>query len=268
MGMSEKVSIIISTYSMERKDYVLDCINSIKNQTLLPDEILLILDPLDDLISFYQKIIPDDVKIVKSNDFGLSKARNTGITIAEGEILVFIDDDAVAEKSWLNNLISNFSSKKIFAVGGLIRPLWEKNKPYWFPEELLWTIGCCYKGLPTKKSKIRNPIGCNMAFRKIVFDKVGFFKEKIGRLGKVLLAGEEAEFSLRIIEKLSEDAIIYDPSAIVYHNVPRSRAKLRYVLRRSFYEGVSKAIITKMESNTKLSTESSYIKYFLTKSIP
>lgn len=268
MLLPQKISVIISTYTLERGEDVLACIRSIKNQTLLPDEIILVLDPKEELITFFKEIIPKDVKLVISHGFGLSQARNSGVRAAMGDIIVFIDDDAVAEKKWLENLVKNYDSSCIVSVGGLIKPLWSKKKPIWFPDELLWTIGCCYKGLPKEKSHVRNAIGCNMSFRKIVFNNVGFFKENVGRFGTTLLAGEEAEFSMRIIEKTSVDSIIYDPSCLVYHRVPESRTKLGYVLRRSFYEGLSKAIIAKINKNKNLSTENDYLKYLLTKAIP
>ena len=266
--MSEKISVIVSTYTQERSDDVLKCISSLKVQTILPDEIILVLDPKNDLINFYKKIVPEDVKIVISDGFGLSEARNAGIKNSTGDLIFFIDDDAFAEKDWLENMVTVFRNPDVKSVGGLIRPVWNLGKPFWFPDELLWTIGCCYKGLPEEKSKIRNAIGCNMGFRSDVFNRIGFFKENIGRFGKTLLAGEEAEISMRIIKQYTEDSIIYDPLSIVYHRVPESRTKLSYVLRRSFYEGVSKSIISKTCGNTGLSTENSYLKYLLTKAIP
>ncbi|MEM3105196.1 MAG: hypothetical protein QXD69_06820, partial [Candidatus Bathyarchaeia archaeon] len=64
--------------------------------------------------------------------------------------------------------------------------------------------------------------------------------------------------------------IIYDPSAIVYHRIPESRAKIKYFLKRSFYEGVSKALIVKSKRKSKdtLSSEQYYIKYLLNMAIP
>lgn len=265
-----EVSVIISTYSIDRTNYIMSCIESLKRQTLLPKEIILVLDPNEILIDFYKSRVPNDVKIVISEEYGLSKARNAGVRNAEGEVVAFIDDDAVAGKDWLENMVKNYDDPRVVGVGGLIKPMWGSGRPKWFPEELDWVVGCSYKGLPECKTDVRNPIGCNMSFRKSVFEKVGYFKANIGRFGKKLLAGEEAELSIRIREKIPKSKIVYDPSVVVYHMVHNSRTNLRYLLRRSFYEGVSKAFVTSSKSNPleALSTEDRYLRYLLKVAIP
>ena len=268
-GLKE-VSVVLSTYSRDRLEQALDCIKSLKAQSLLPKEIILVLDPDQGLVDFYKSRLPDYVKVVVSEGFGLSKARNAGVKKAEGELVAFIDDDAVAEKDWLENLVKNYDDPCVVGVGGFVEPKWEGNHPVWLPEELNWIVGCSYKGLPERKATVRNPIGCNMSFRKSVFEKVGYFRSDIGRFGKKLLAGEEAELSTRILEKIPNSKIVYDPSAVVHHRVDESRVTLRYVWKRSFYEGLSKALITrpKWNSSTSLSTEDRYLKGLIKGAIP
>jgi len=264
------VSVIISTFSIDRANHVASCIRSLRKQTSLPMEIILVLDPDEALLEFYKSCMPSDVKIVVSEGYGLSYARNAGVKNAKGEIIAFIDDDAVADERWLENLVKSYDDPCVVGVGGLIKPIWESSRPIWFPEELDWIVGCSYKGLPERKTYVRNPIGCNMSFRKDVFEKVGYFKTGVGRLGKKPVAGEEAELSIRILEEIPGSKIVYDPQAIVYHRVPKSRANLRYLLRRSFYEGLSKALISNSKSNPlkALSTEDRYLRYLLKVVIP
>jgi glycosyltransferase involved in cell wall biosynthesis len=267
--MSKKVSIIISTYTKKRLAHVIDCVESIKKQSFSDKEIILVLDPDEDLIEAYKTHVSSEVKIVVSSGYGLSNARNAGIENGEGEIMVFIDDDALATRKWLENLVKNYEDADVAGVGGFIKPIWEKHRPKWFPEELYWLIGCSYEGLPKHKSVIRNPIGCNMSFRKGVFKKVGGFDSSIGRFGKKLLSGEEPELSLRIREKMPSSKIIYDPSAVVYHLIDDSRNSFKYLLKRSFYEGVSKALISSKQGTSKaLSTEDSYLTYLFRVAIP
>jgi len=262
------VSIVISTYSKDRLEYLLDCIDSLKKQTLKPAEIILVLDPNSELIEFYRMRLPD-IKIAVSQEQGLSNARNVGVKNAKEEIIAFIDDDAVADKDWLKNLTKNYEDPKTMGVGGQIRPLWNKS-PKWFPSELNWVLGCTYKGLPENRASIRNPIGCNMSFRKKAFERAGYFRCDIGRFGKKLLSGEEMEFSVRVLEKIPDSKIIYEPSAIVYHKVDAKKANLKYLCKRSFYEGISKALIADARKNgsTILSTENQYIKHLLKTAIP
>jgi len=255
-----KVSIIVSTYTKDRCKDVLRCIDSLLNQTVKPGEILLVLDPVEDLIQFYKKVIPNEVKIVISSGFGLSNARNTGIMSASGDIIAFIDDDAWADGKWLERMIENYLDEDVYCVGGRIIPVFENGRPKWLPEELDWIVGCTYKGLPEVKSKIRNPIGANMSFRREAFEIAGLFKEEVGRYGKKLLSGEEAEFAMRLKKLKPDSKIIYDPSAVVYHRVPKSRTKIRYALKRAFYEGYSKALLSK-EHNLEM--ESKYFIYLM-----
>jgi len=265
-----EVSVIVSTYTAERYDYVLQCLRSLKKQTLQPKEVILVLDPDQKLIEFYKQRMPNDVKFAISEGFGLSNARNAGVKKAEGEIIAFIDDDAIADEDWLRSLVKSYDDEQVLGVGGLIEPLWETLRPSWFPEELYWIVGCSYMGLPKKKAYVRNPIGCNMSFRKQAFEKIGYFKTDIGRLGKKLTACEEAEFSMRILKRCPNARIVYDSSAVVWHRVSGKRVSLRYMLRRSFYEGFSKALISHAMSNpySSLSVESRYLKHLLKIAIP
>ena len=263
------VSVVLSTYSKDNFNQVLDCIESLGHQTFPPEEIILVLDSDPDLITYYKSIFNGRVKIVDSGGFGLSRARNAGIQAAKSEIVAFIDDDAIADPSWLHNLLKDYDSASVVSVGGLIKPLWEQQRPKWFPAELDWVVGCSYKGLPEIRAYVRNAIGCNMSFRKKIFDDVGYFRTDLGRFGKHLLGSEEPELSTRILTNNPNSKIIYDPEAIVFHKVPLGRRKFSYLFRRSFYEGLSKAFFSlKLNSNRKLSTEKNYLRYLLTKSFP
>jgi len=266
----KQVTVVVSAYSKSQLDHVLKCVDSLRKQVLMPKEILLVLDNDQGLVDFYSARVPSNVKIIVSRGHGLSEARNAGARNAHSPIIAFIDDDAIAEKDWLENLMENYNDPSVVGVGGLVKPLWENKRPAWFPEELDWIIGCSYKGLPRHKVRIRNPIGCNMSFRKTVFETVGYFRSDIGRFGKRLLSGEEAEISIRILEKSPYSKIMYDPSAVVYHRVQKNRMSIKYLLERSFNEGVSKALITSRQPKSlrMLSTEDQYLGSLLRISIP
>jgi len=75
--------VVISTYSKDRLRYLLDCIASLKKQSLKPDEIILVLDPYPDLVEFYESRLLEDVRVVTSQKRGLSNARNAGVRSAK-----------------------------------------------------------------------------------------------------------------------------------------------------------------------------------------
>jgi glycosyltransferase involved in cell wall biosynthesis len=264
------ISVVISTYSKGLKDQVLDCIESLQKQSYPPNEILLVLDKDPTLISFFRSVMPKYVKVIASNGFGLSVARNAGVKNSKSEVVMFIDDDAIADRDLLKNIYKNFSDPSVVGVGGLIKPLWIIKKSEWFPEELNWIIGCSYKGLSDRREPIRNPIGCNMSFRRSVFSSVGYFRSDVGRLGKVLLDGEEPEFSMRVFKKIPDAIIMNEPSAVVHHKISPKRMRFGYLWRRSFYQGLSKGMISaaaKGDASSGLSLEQNYLNYLLTVSV-
>jgi len=269
LNVTNTVSVVISTYAIERHDLVSKCIASLRAQTLPAHEIILVLEPDKKLLLHYQGEDTKDVKIVISGERGLSSARNAGVATSHGAIIAFIDDDAIAEEEWLENLMRDFDDPTVIGVGGAIIPMWEETRPKWFPEELDWTVGCTYKGLPLVKAVVKNPLGCNMAFRRSAFERAGQFDTRVGRLGQVLLASEEAEFARRLLSLTPKSRILHDPSLVVHHRVPKSRTTLSHVLLRSFYEGVSKSILQRNSSfKTPLSVERNYLRDLLVISIP
>jgi glycosyltransferase involved in cell wall biosynthesis len=263
------VSVIVSTYTKERSRLLFRCLKSLNDQEERPNEIILVLDPDEELISYYKSRISSDIKIAISTKTGLSNARNAGLKIANGEIVAFIDDDTIAEKDWLIRLLSDYNDPRVQSVGGSSIPLWEEQKPSWFPEELEWVVGCSYKGRPESKSYVRNLIGCNMSFRKSIFQKIGYFEDTLGRVGNKLAASEETEFCLRILSEIPDSKIVYDPMAKIYHVVPENRAKVTYVIKRSYNEGIAIAVLSRKMGRVRAqSDERTYIRQLVRFAIP
>jgi len=270
-----KVSVIICAYTMERLNDIHEAVNSVLIQTLKPHEVILAVDHNQELHQELKDHFPPEIKIVESNGApGLSETRNAGIRAAKGEIIAFIDDDAVAEKDWLEKLTDPFQSPNVVAVGGRAIPIWHnRTRPSWFPEEMDWIVGCTYKGLPLKGNEIRNVPGCNMAFTRNIFDRVGFFRTDLGGIRDTPRGGEEAELCLRIKHQIPDALILYEPNATIYHKAPLYRSRLRYLIRRSYNEGFYKSSVEKLTSTSvlqtqSLSTENAYLRYLLWASIP
>lgn len=190
---------------------------------------------------------------------GLSGARNTGVEAAIGDILVFIDDDAVAEPGWLEALLARYGDPRVISVGGAVLPRWDSRRPPGFPEEFNWVVGCSFRGMPVAAGTIRNPIGANMSFRREVFDAVGGFAEGIGRVGGRPVGCEETELCIRAAAAFGDVLILYEPSARVHHRVPSARTSWRYFAARCFSEGISKALVTQRTGVSRgLSAERAY----------
>jgi glucosyl-dolichyl phosphate glucuronosyltransferase len=234
-------------------------VDSLEKQTLLPEEIILVIDHNPAL---YELARQEFVGVsVVENQFtrGLSGARNTGILLAHGAILAFIDEDAIAEPTWLERLLRVYNDPNVMGAGGAILPYWTELQPAWFPEEFNWVIGCTYKGMPETVAPVRNLIGCNMSFRREVFDVAGGFRTGMGRIGILPLGCEETELCIRAGRFYPKKELLYLPGAMVRHRVPPSRARLGYFLDRCYSEGLSKAQVARfVGANRGLATERAY----------
>lgn len=254
---SPKVSVIVCTYNPKMKGHLLECIDSLKKQTY-PVEIICIVDGNKD----YWMELREELNITKlynnPQNMGLSYSRNTGVRQAEGDVVAFIDDDAVAEVDWIEKIIEPYENGAV-ASGGILAPLWSDKKPKWFPEEFYWMVGATHKGFPEEKTEVRNTFGSNLSFKKDVFDSVSGFREDYGMKGKGQLQGGETELCDRVRKKYGK-GVIYNPDAVVYHKVFKHRTKLSFLIKRALWQGYSKAI---MEKESEIGEERSFLKYLL-----
>jgi GT2 family glycosyltransferase len=254
-----RASVIVCAYSNERLAQLKETIASLQTQTYPPSEIVLIVDHNPELQKEFEKLADDSLRIApNSGERGLANARNTGIALAEGEIVAFIDDDAAAESRWLEELVACYRDPDVIGAGGRIEPVWEGGrKPAWMPDEFLWVIGCSYRGMA--EGSIRNMIGCNMSFRSSVFEEVGPFNPSIGRLGNQPLGCEETEICIRALEHWPGKKILYAPKALVRHHASLSRQTVRYFARRCYFEGVSKVVVRRLWKGAGTSAEVGYL---------
>jgi len=254
------VSVVVCAYTSERLAQLRQTIASLLNQTYVRREIVLIVDHNPDLQTELADLAGKDVRVASNQGKrGLADARNTGIALAKGEIVAFIDDDADADSNWLERLVECYRDPAVIGNGGRIVPVWEQGPPpAWLAEEFLWVIGCTYRGM-AERGRVRNVIGCNMSFRSSVFEEVGSFNTEIGRLRNQPLSCEETEMCIRALKRWPDKKIVYAVDAIVHHHVSPSRRTLRYFARRCYFEGVSKVIVRRLCGADGTSSELKYL---------
>jgi GT2 family glycosyltransferase len=259
------VSVIVCAYTLDRWDDTLRAVRSLETQTRAPAEIILVVDHNEELLDRANATLTGIRVIRNDHQRGLSGARNTGIRAARGEIVAFLDDDAAAGHQWLADLVRHYDDPSVLGVGGSATAEWAGGgRPPWMPGEFDWVVGCSYVGQPTQTAEVRNLVGCNMSFRRQVFDLVGGFGDGIGRVGKNVLGCEETELCIRISQDIPGGRLIYDPRVNVRHRVSADRRRFRYFLRRCYGEGLSKAQVTGLVgADAALATERSYVRKVL-----
>jgi GT2 family glycosyltransferase len=258
------ISVVICAYSNDRRSELLASIASVQEQKYKPLEIIVVVDHNPSLEAFVRDST-DNVKLLpNSKKKGLSGARNTGIEMARGNIIAFLDDDAVATETWLFEMAKTFRDASVIGMGGKVIPVWPRCAPKWLPEEFLWVVGCSFRGQPLGVVEIRNPIGCNMAFRSEAFSLAGTFETGRGRLGDDAAGDEETEFSVRLKRTAPRSIILQNPLALVYHHIAGSRLSWSYFRSRCVAEGRSKALLVAVTGpHDGLSSERTYITHTL-----
>ena len=254
------LTVVICAYTLERWDDIRAAVASLRTQTRPADQVVLVADHNDELLARAREAFPDVLCLANEETRGLSGARNTGVRAATGDVVAFLDDDAAAEPDWVARMLEAYADPHVAGVGGHVVPAWQAPRPAWFPDEFLWVVGCSYRGLPTERAEIRNPIGANMSFRRDVFTGVGGFDEAMGRLGKDAAGCEETEFAIRARAADPGARIVLEPDAACRHNVSPDRVTRRYFRRRCRAEGRSKALVsTLVGAEAALETERTYV---------
>jgi len=253
------VSVVICTCSSERWNDLVASVESVQSQTVQPLEIVLVVDHNPELVKRACEHWTDVSVVENARNRGVSNARNAGIERAKGEVVAFLDDDAVAEPQWLESMLAVYGQESVIGVGGTIEPLWNDGRPAWFPEEFAWVVGCTYTGLPDTPTAVRNVFGANMSFRRDVFGAIGGFESRLGRVGTIPIGCDETELCVRARQRWPEQSIVYDPSVRVAHRVTARRGQWSYFVSRCYSEGRSKAVVARLVgSKDALSSEVSY----------
>lgn len=244
------ISIIICTYN--RSSLLADSIKAIAQQDFTVDQYEIIVvdnNSTDNTRAVAEALIntsPVRIRYILEKKQGLSFARNTGIENAAGEIVAFVDDDIDAERNWLKAIVSAFNDPKVACAGGPIRPVWPipGEKPAWLTNS--WVSYLTVSEFESAKKTGEfvwpdTPWGANISFRKNVFDTVGVFPTNLGRIGNSLLSNEEVNIGKKIVS--AGFRIAFAPDAVIHHKIPPERLTKQYFHHRTYWQGISDAIL-------------------------
>jgi glucosyl-dolichyl phosphate glucuronosyltransferase len=262
------VSVVVCATTQHRWQ---DLEGSVESARALSEatEIIVVIDHAPVLFQRARARWPELQVIENVEALGLSGARNSGIAAASGEVVAFLDEEATADADWLTWMLDSFSDVHVAGVGGHAEPVWPDSKTSaLYPDELLWIVGCSYRGLPTQHADVRTVVGCTMAFRRSVLLAAGGFSTNVGRVGSVAVSADETELCIRIRQADPAARICYEPLSLVNHRVSADRGTWSHLGRRSFAEGISKAVLGRLLGRSEsLFGEPSYVTGVLPKAL-
>jgi len=241
-----RVSVVLCAHTMDRYDAVVEAAESVLAQTYDDVELVFVSDGDPAVADRFETDFGDQKDVVvhrNDENRGLLISRNNGAEVANGEVVAFIDDDAVADPEWVERLVTAYDDHDAIAAGGKMTPMWVAGKPDFLPEEFYYLIGVTHRGFEggaDEPGEVRNTNGSNISFRREVFLDLGGFEPDIGgRKGDNNLQGGETELCARLRDEY-DTGVYYDPDAVVAHKVFEYRTDPYWLLDRAFWQGYSK----------------------------
>jgi GT2 family glycosyltransferase len=170
----------------------------------------------------------DGVSVIETPRRGLAAARNSGMRASRGEIIAYIDDDAIPDPDWLQHLARSFASGPYAAAGG-------PN----VPPPGSGAVAQCVSNAPGGPTHVllsdrdaEHVPGCNMAIRKSALEEIGGFDPTFRA------AGDDVDVCWRLLD--SGRRIAFNPGAVVFHH---RRSSVRGYLRQQRAYGKAEALL-------------------------
>ena len=185
------------------------------------------------------------IRYIYESELGLLSGRHRGALEAKGDILVFVDDDIEADPNWLSAIYESFQNPLVQLVGGRNLPKYESTPPEWL--EYFWVehpfgqylgeLSLLDFGEQVREIDANYVWGLNFSIRrKALFELGGFHPDCIPKHLQHFQGNGETGLTIKA-NQLRYKAI-YQPKALVFHQVPNNRMTYEYFEKRYFYQGV------------------------------
>ncbi len=230
------LSIVICTYN--RDQHIKRALESLISQDYDKNDYEIIVvdnnstDQTPEIIAAFKQAHPGyQITIAKEPRQGLSYARNKGIELARGEYISYIDDDGIARYDYVSQ-IKKYTGQYPgeMAFGGKVLPRYETGKtPAWMTRYIERIISIVDLGDEVKILKKTYPVGCNMIFKKALFDQIGGFNTALK------LRSDDKYIFLKVREAGLN--VLYLPQVVVEHFIDNFRTTLDYVVKVSRLNG-------------------------------
>jgi GT2 family glycosyltransferase len=230
-------SVIICT--KDRQQDLLECVDSIKAQTILPKELVIVdagqQNGIETELKEKLRGTPVQLKYLRTQP-GLTYQRNIGVKNSNGDIVLFLDDDVILNKDYFENIMKVYSSNQdenLGGVGGKIVNL--KPTPlHWHIFNRLFLLHRHGALLPThtpffdEVTQVRVLSGCNMSYKREVFSEFEFDENLPG-----YALMEDVDFSSRVSQR---HYLVMTPQAKLLHKEsPISRDRISKYIQMQNY---------------------------------
>jgi len=190
-------------------------------------------DDTSAILESYREKLP--IKPFRHPVPGKSGALNKALDLAQGELVIFTDDDIDADPNWLSKMVACAAANPDFGIfGGRIVPDWERapnGQPFldWIPMGSTFAVVDDAESGPCDPTKVWGP---NTAIRRKYLDRDGRYREDIGPLpGGLFAMGEDSEIVLRLAKRGIKTYRC--GGAVVHHFVPASSMTEQWVQKRA-----------------------------------
>jgi len=261
------LSIIICSYN--RASYISDALTSLYNQSSELDNFEVIIvdnNSTDNTKEVYviwrQTNMNGQFTFISETKQGASFARNTGATIAKGEWVCFMDDDAVATPNYVENILKHIQDKPdAVGFGGRIIPKYIPSEPKWMSYYVSSLVGNFdYAPIACAFENGKYPLESNMIVKKSVYDQIGGFNVNLpGVVGTLRIGGEGKELFYKILAL--GHIIYYDPAICVHHVVEVKKLTSEYMYRVA--SGIGRGEKTRTLAISKATYLIKVFEYFL-----
>jgi glycosyltransferase involved in cell wall biosynthesis len=209
-------------------------------------------DRTRDVVESRRQSYPVPLRYLFESRPGRSAALNAAHRATTAPLILYTDDDVQVAPRWLSTGTEALAEGWDY-VGGPVDPLWEAPRPEWLHRTLHGTIAILDYGTSrfVFEDRQRVPLGANMGVRRDLLDRIGGFREDLGRSnGKKILGQEVPDLLART--RAIRGRGLYLPEMRVEHHVPASRLTKSYFRRWWYGKGMSKAALELNQPLTEL----------------
>ena len=240
MSSTPLISVIIPNWN--GKQFLAECIDSLKEQTFHDFEIILVDNgSTDGSAEFAVERYGEFVRIIRNKkNLGFTGGNNVGIQAARGEYIVLLNNDTWTAPTWLEELVkTTYLDRPIGMWASKVYSYYKRNQIEAVGELIYWDGLSRSRGQYEQEQgqyeemgEIFFPPGCGGMYRKVVFEEIGLFDEDF------FAYGDDAEIGIRA--RLAGWKCVYVPKAVLYHKNSGSTGqyspfKAFYVERNRFW---------------------------------